>query len=87
MFIFSLLFNSTIKLSARLATVRALCKYDALRDPPGKMNEFKLDNGLLNLSMVSSSLVTWFLVTLSGGNFGDLVIGFARSAPRSNKSF
>jgi len=74
-------------LSARRATVRALCKYDALIDPPGKINEFKLERGLLNLSIVDSNLFTCFSVILNGGNFGDFVIGFARSAPRSNSHF
>ena len=79
--------SSTIKVSARLVTVLALCKYAALIEPPGNTKELRLERGLLNLSIAVSSLLTWFSVILKGGNLGDLDIGVARSAPRSNKSF
>ena len=39
--IFSFFDKATVCVSALRATVRALCKNDALSDPPGNINEFR----------------------------------------------
>ena len=45
--IFSFFDKATVCVSALRATVRALCKNDALSDPPGSINEFKAPSFLL----------------------------------------
>ena len=73
--------------SALRATVLALCKYDALNEPPGKIKELRGLNFLLYSSIHFSSFITCLFVILRGLNFGFDIIGVAKSAPKSNKSF